>query len=316
MYVNELSSTDEAQVISQIVELFLSRQEKTFHHGDLARRALHGKSLGTVAAKFRVRELAKELQVGLFAQAKTYDALIRFSNGGLSAKAPDLLPNIRGMALKISGVDGEKVLIGAANEQDFIMANFPTFFVSTAKQMLMLFQGKILPLLIEKPEIPLVTLAASGRLIRSLLTLDYYGQMPHCFGERPCKYALLWQSKMAARSKVKNNYFDKDYLRHNLSSSLKESSAEFVFCVQFQQEGESIADPTELWRGHYIPLADLSILQRKEEIKESEGEELSFNPAHSLTEHRPIEWPARMRQAVYQADFNWRAKKNASKTLS
>ncbi len=311
LFFDHQSPPHEAEVINEMVQIIIGRQEKLHQPGTVARRALHGKSLGRVDAKLEVLNLPADLQVGIFSEAKSYKAVIRFSNGALNEKAPDLLPNVRGVAIKIFGVDGEKGLAGEENlpEQDFIMANFPTFFVSTAKQMLLVIQGKILDLLIQKPNIPFVGVAATGKLIHSLLDIDYFSQVPHRFGERNCKYALLHKAKSAAEVPV--NYFERDYLRHTLQRQLAKAPAQFTFCVQFQQKGESTEDPTQLWRGDYVPLANLTIVESNKPIAEADGEALSFNPGRSIVEHSAIEWPARMRQAVYQADFNWRAQKNA-----
>ncbi len=305
---------DEAETINQMIATILERQDKFYQPGTVARRALHGKSLGVVKASLEVLDLPAHLQIGIFKEAKVFDAVLRFSNGGLSEKAHDLIPNVRGMGLKILGVSGEKGLPGDENstEQDFIMANFPTFFVSTAKQMLLVIQGKILELLMQKPGIPYVGLLATGKPVNSVLASDYYSQMPHRFGNRACKYALIHKAKGAAEVSV--NYLDNDYLRHTLQKQLAKAPAQFIFCVQLQEHGESTSDPTQLWHGEHIPLANLTIAQTGSPIRESDGEALSFNPARSIVEHCPIEWPARMRRAVYQADYNWRTKKNIDKS--
>jgi hypothetical protein len=325
--VEDFSPAGEEAIIATMVATFLERQEKMYKPGTTARRALHGKSLGVYKGKLIVGDLPENLRVGLFAQPGQYDTVMRFSNGGLPETAPDILPNVRGMALKIYGVDGAKLLPGEENsdEQDFIMANFPTFFVSTAEQMLFVIQGRLLELLAQKPVVAVKTLQATAPLITSLLDIDYYSQVPHSFGGAACKYALLHQPGSTAT--VNPNFLERDYLRQTANLQLTKATAKFTLAVQLQQKGESIDDPVIEWRSPYVPLAQL-VLNRieavskgmpfeanaaKEIVKESDGEDLSFNPCRSIEEHVAISWPGRMRRAVYAADFEWRQKKNQTR---
>ena len=76
--------------------------------GGIMRRDAHAKMHGVVKAEFIIEpNLPEELQIGLFKEAKTYPAWIRFSNqsGSLS---PDIERDIRGMAIKLMGVAGRK----------------------------------------------------------------------------------------------------------------------------------------------------------------------------------------------------------------
>ncbi|CAN5449024.1 catalase family protein [soil metagenome] len=306
----DFSAGGESAVIAAMVATILERQEKNYTPGTVARRGLHSKSLGVVKASLQVRKLPKEMQIGLFADPFTYDAVLRFSNGGLGPTAPDALPNIRGVGLKVFAVQGDKLLPGEENstEQDFIMANYPTFFAATAEQMLMLMQGKIFKLLSERPAILLDAVKATAKIIESVLDIDYFSQVPYRFGRRSCKYALIHQAGTAARPNI--NLLDNDYLRNALEDQLMKGTAKFTLCVQIQQGNESDEDPTEQWSGPQIELADLTVLQIDNPLEESDGEDLTFNPYRSLAEHEPIGWAGRMRRAVYAADVEWRQKKN------
>ena len=65
--------------------------------------------------------LDEPLRVGLFASAKKYDAVVRFSNGGPTALA-DKKPDVRGLAVKLIGVGGKKIIPGMQDcvTQDFL----------------------------------------------------------------------------------------------------------------------------------------------------------------------------------------------------
>ena len=96
------------------------------------RRDQHPKHHGCVRAEFTVlADLPENLRVGLFREPKTYPAWIRFSNGG---QKDDRKPDAHGMAVKLMGVEGEKVLVAEkdATTHDFVMVDNPTFFLPDA----------------------------------------------------------------------------------------------------------------------------------------------------------------------------------------
>ena len=82
----------------------------------IMRRDAHPKMHGVVKAEFTVEaDLPQELRVGIFGQPRTYQAWIRFSNQDGSIN-PDIDRDIRGMAIKLMGVEGEKILEGEEEE--------------------------------------------------------------------------------------------------------------------------------------------------------------------------------------------------------
>ena len=81
--------------------------------------------------------LPEELAQGLFRHPCTYDAVVRFSNGS-GQMNPDAQPDGRGMAIKVIGVEGEKLLADEKNAktQDFVMIDYPVFIVGTVEHYL------------------------------------------------------------------------------------------------------------------------------------------------------------------------------------
>ena len=312
----------EAKVIDKIVDAFLKMQNKAHKPGTTAKRALHTKSLGVLKGVFTVRQLAEDLRVGVFARPSSFSTVARFSNGGLGPNNPDILPNVRGFAIKLAGVEGAKTLPGeeSGTDQDFIMANDPGFFVKEIQHFAYLTAGDIKAILSEAPGTVGRVIMATSKFVPSLLQCDYYSQVPQRFGDRACKYALIHQKESNTKEDGTKensldfppNILDKDYLRHDLDRRLHKLAAHFVFCVQFQKAGESISDSTKKWSGEYVPLADLVFQKISAPLEEPDGEGLSFNPARSLAEHEPIAWPGRLRRAVYKADFEWRSAQNQS----
>jgi hypothetical protein len=96
------------------------------------RRGQHPKQHGCVRARFIVaRNLEDAYRQGLFQEEKVYDAWIRFSNG---RQQDDRQPDAHGMAVKLMGILGPKVLTSErdATTHDFVMVDNPTFFLRGA----------------------------------------------------------------------------------------------------------------------------------------------------------------------------------------
>lgn len=93
-------------------------------------RAFHAKSHACVKGTLTIdnTQLPEAARVGLFATNQSYPTFTRFSNG-VGAKQEDRKLDVRGLALKIMGVSGERVLTNpgddTATTQDFLFANQP-----------------------------------------------------------------------------------------------------------------------------------------------------------------------------------------------
>lgn len=96
------------------------------------RRDAHTKtSLGCVAANFHVNPApAQSTNRPLRSAKKESPAWIRFSTGS-SFLQPDWKPDAHGMALKVLGVEGRKLLDGEEDEltHDFLMIDNPVFCI-------------------------------------------------------------------------------------------------------------------------------------------------------------------------------------------
>ena len=121
---------DEADVNAELADTFRQIIETTYRDLGHGFRGVHAKSHALLQARVRVLEgLPPHYAQGVFAQPNSYDALVRISTG-----AGDILPDsvslIRGFAIKLVGVEGER-LAGSEGDstQDFLFANgvaFPT----------------------------------------------------------------------------------------------------------------------------------------------------------------------------------------------
>lgn len=302
----------EEEAIQAIVQATIEKQRKSHKAGTLARRDVHSKSLGLVNVRLDISErLPQSLKLGLFSTPASYNGVIRFSNGAFGPDAYDILPNIRGLALKLKGVPGKKLMPGeeSSDELDLLLANDQGFFIPSIEDYVLLSTGKMKELALKNPRVVLL-LASAMKVIKNPLTTAYYSQLPYQFGDYACKFALIPDQSSSFFSLP--SAFDAHFLRHAVENVLRQREAKFRLCVQFQKEGESIADSSRVWKGRFLNLGELTVLRHPGEIPESAGEGLSFNPWRTIAEHRPLSWAGRARLAVYRADFQWRSKENSN----
>src|SRR4026208_1621074 len=125
----EYPSENEMVLVADIVKLLKDQMLRLYPPGkEMQRRQVHAKISGCVKAEFIVPELPDHLKVGLFKEAKTYPAWIRFSNGETHV-SHDSKKDFRGFAIKIMNVPGKKLDLNhpEITSHDFILLNNKTF---------------------------------------------------------------------------------------------------------------------------------------------------------------------------------------------
>lgn len=284
-----------------------------------ARRDAHPKAHGCVRAEFRVEaDLPEGLEHGVFLPGTAYAAWIRFSNGNGDPDRPDIRGDARGMAIKLTGVPGEKILPSErdATTQDFLLISHPTFFVDDPSRYATLIErgtsGK--PLVAATAPLALgwkgLTIARKivAKRIASPLETRYWSTVPFRLGTGPGRQAVKYSARpCAAGTSAIPSDPHPDYLREAMASALGAGDACFDFLVQ-PRAGErmSVEDSRTEWdemEAPFVKVATLTI-PRQVFISLAQGafcEELSFTPWHALPEHRPLGGVNRVRRVVYQS---------------
>lgn len=278
-------------------------------HG-IMRRDAHPKMHGVVKAEFTVEPgLAPELQIGLFSQPQTYQAWIRFSNQSPS-RGPDSERDIRGMAIKLMGVPGEKLLEQQkhAQTQDFILISTDVFVTRDVAQFDDLIKAMTGSLWAKVWFFGLHwrvirNLVRSMRKFANPLQIRYFSTTPYLFGATAAKYSAI--PRIDRPDTVPLNPAD-DYLRTAMVNQLAREEAVFDFAVQLQTDAQAmpIEDPGRAWSEAASPwrkIATIRILRQEFDSDEQRtfGENLSFTPWHSLPAHRPLGGINRARRIVY-----------------
>lgn len=287
----------------------------------IMRRDAHPKMHGVVKAEFTVEpELPPELRIGIFSEARTYQAWIRFSNQDGTIQA-DKARDIRGMAIKLMGVPGDKLLDSERHEQtqDFIVISTNVFVTKNVQEfdaLIKAMTGSILS--------KIFFFATHWRVIWNLVTslkkfanplqMRYWSTTPYLFGNTAVKYSAI---PHVSNSDPVPSDPGPDYLRQAMVRQLAQGEAIFDFTVQLQTNADSmpIEDPGHEWKESESPfrkVATIRILQQEfdSEAQRVFGENLSYTPWHSLPAHRPLGGINRARKIVYDAISTFRHEYN------
>lgn len=287
----------------------------------IMRRDAHPKMHGVVKAEFIVeQDLPEELRVGIFKEPKTYQAWIRFSNqdGGIY---PDIARDIRGMAIKLMGVPGDKLLEEEKHEQtqDFIVISTNVFVTRDAEEF-----GQLIKSLTGSTLSKIGFFATHWRVVWNLiqsmkkfanpLQTRYWSTTPYLLGTNAVKYSAI--PHVNARDEIPGNPGD-DFLREAMIRQLAAGDALFDFTVQLQVDAETmpIEDPGKTWDENVSPFRKVATIriprQEFDSDKQREfGENLSYSPWHSLAEHRPLGGINRARKVVYAFISTFRHQQN------
>jgi hypothetical protein len=290
------------------------------------RRDQHPKAHGCVRAEFIVGDgVLPSLRHGLFKEPRAYAAWIRFSSSS-SKIVSDAKRDAHGMAIKILGVPGHKVLPEERDEttHDFVLANNPVFFVRSAadyvsfvkaftagRLMRFFFAGN--PLKWRLHELMNI-LQATQQSVSNPLDIRYWSQTPYRLGPHAVKYSARPRAPIKSH---KPSSSSPDFLRKVMTRQLKTEQVTFDFMVQLQIDAVKmpVEDATVMWDESASPFYKVATLRIPPQVFDSPGqrefaENLSFTPWHALPEHRPLGNTNRIRRVVYQSISTLRHARN------
>jgi hypothetical protein len=282
-------------------------------------RESHPKHHGCVRANFIVEPgLAEDLRVGVFAKAKAYPAWIRFSNAnGLQRDGkyrPDIKRDVRGAAIKVMGVEGEKILEEEKQEttQDFLLISADALIArDLAAFVKLLGEPRALTLIwyfFNPLDLHLRELRIGLRSLKRFanpLDIEYSSVVPFLFGDRAVRYKL---HPVVDRPDIVPKRPSADFLRAAMQQRLAAGEARFDLMLQVQTDPYKmpVEDPSVVWDEGLSPYRKVATIQIPPQSFDSAAqmefcENLSFNPWHSLREHRPLGGLNRARKVVYLA---------------
>lgn len=320
LFAQEIIPAGEADYIRDLTARLQAKIIKDNPVG-IMRRDAHPKMHGLVKAEFIIEpDLPAILRVGIFSEARTYEAWIRFSNQDGNIR-PDTSRDIRGMAIKLMGVAGDKLLEAErdAQTQDFIVITTNVFVTKDVVE----FDGLIKAMtgsIWAKISYFATHWRVIWNLIKSLkkfanpLQTRYWSTTPYLFGETAVKYSAI--PRITEADEIPANP-GPDYLREAMVRQLSQREAVFDFTVQLQVDANSmpIEDPGHEWKESESPFRKVATIRIPQQTFDSEaqrsfGENLSFTPWHGLPAHRPLGGINRARKIVYDVISTFRHERN------
>ncbi len=336
----ETPADDEQEVVGKIIQAMEQETDKVAEREHHAVRASHAKSTGVLKGELRVlADLPPQLAQGLFAQARTYPAVVRLAQGP-GEHLSDSVSTHRGMAVKLFGVDGP-ALPGhdGVGTQDFVFATGTTFPQADAASFLTAIKG--LEKSTNAPEV--VKQAAStaaraanavvqavgsdsptfgffGHTKRNPLADAYFSQAAVRYGDYVAKMGFFPVSPelVAMIDQTLDTGADPDAFRTAVVSFMRAHNAEFELRVQLctSLDRMPVENASVVWpenESPYVPVARL-VLPAQDAYSPARqayfDDVLSFRPAHALAAHRPLGSLMRARLTTYQALSTYRHKRN------
>lgn len=252
---------------------------------------------------------------GLFARPGRYPALVRFSNSFFD---DDRHPDLRGLSIKLRGVEGPVCEGAPDGQQDFVLMNEAIGPAADAAEAMELFRAldgirSVTPLSVAAPRylFPSVLpwrwrwryfafLNVSG--LRHLLGRDL-GQMtfnsvtPYRLGDGATKFLVRPESSALRRRPARGRAFG-----DRLQAALDDGPVSFEFCLQPRKlDSDPVDDARQAWRSPVHPVGWLEIPPQDVRATVSLGERLAFSPWNCLMAHEPVGSVNALRLSAYAA---------------
>jgi len=285
------------------------------------------KTQGIVRGEFIVHDnLPPQFRYGIYAKPQTFRCWVRFSGPG-----PYITPDIddvgfMSISVKLLGVPGSKLLEDEQETLDMFGVSTPTFVTPDTKANAHLqywslrnaamfhFANFRNPHILDSVMQLLWTKTQS-----SPLEGDYFSCVPYLLGEgQAMQYSF--RTKVEGRTRVPRLPLrpPDNYLRDAMVATLAERDVEFDVLLQVQTdpfkmpiENNGVLWPTKL--SPRVPAAVLKIPKQTFDSPEqlAFARKLTYNPWHTIAEHRPLGNQSRARKRMYYELSRLRQEMNA-----
>ena len=344
----ESPAPEEQQQIDKITAALRKNNELQLkkNHGHAIRDA-HAKSHGILRGELTVHpDLPDHLRQGMFAEpGKTYPVIARLSTTAGAIRS-DQVRGVRGLAIKVLGVLGPRVLPDdEAKTQDFVFVNHKVFPTGDAKEYLTM--GVPLAwVLARTPDRGMLVVNAVLRGAKRLLkrfgaelpdsiglfagentyTLGetFYSAAPIRFGNYVAKISIAPSSGSVTALTGKTVSADAGPDAHTKAvvDFFRNNSAEYVVSAQLLTDAgtmkirDAIEDAKLEWSeddSPYQPVATITypVQDSFSDERRSFGDDvLEFNSWRAIEDHRPLGSINRLKKEVYLASSEFRHEKN------
>ena len=321
----ECAMPGEEAFLDDVIATMSRQMEALWRKGDY-QRCGNTKTHGIVRAEFIVcDDIPQNMRRGIYAKARTYPCWVRFSGPG-----PYITPDIddvgfMSMSLKLMDVPGPKLMDDEAFTQDMMGVSTPTFVTpdirANAQLQRMSYMNAQIFYFINLKQSHVLDFIMQSLWIKTQsnpLESEYFSCVPYLLGEgQAVQYSM--RSRIKTRSRVPRLPLrpPDNYLRDAMVATLAKRDVEFDILLQLQTdshlmpiENNAVFWPTRL--SPRVPVAILRIPKQKFDSPEQLefAKVLSYNPWHSLPEHRPLGNQSRARHRMYKELSVFRQKMN------
>ena len=331
---------DEGETVKGLVEQFDIILEKTSQDYGHAVRSVHAKAHGIIKGKMTVLEnLPEELAQGLFSKGGEYPVYMR-----LSTNAGDILPDAvslpRGLALKVVGVQGDRLSGADGDTQDFVMVNGPVFQAPNPKKFLSSLKllakttdrmegtKTVLSSVLQTVNKGLEAVGVSSTTVQALggapnldpLGETYFSVTPFRYGCYIAKFRLVPTSPdlTSLTGKKIDVSVREDAIRETVQSEMQTARGEWDFQVQLCRDldRQPVEDPTVEWKEDDAPFVTVATVVAQPQDSWSDdtvqqvNEEMRFSVWTGLSDHQPLGSINRVRKETYRHSAEYRAKFN------
>lgn len=341
----EVKQPEEDEINEKIVNSMARVNRLMYEKHRHAIRDAHSKSHGILKGELQVYEnLPPYLAQGLFAEPKKYPVIVRFSTAQGSI-VPDKMSAFRGMAIKVIGVKGKKILpdLSDAMTQDFLLVNYPVIPTGTIKEYLKAQEkaesqansGQFIQEIVQKAAVGVQSVLAAAGLADDTNKLDAPG--PHIMGDTYFSMAALRYGNYIAKinvkplsenvralsgKKISNDIIEADenaFLTSIIADFFQMNTAEYEMSAQLCTDLNlmPVEDASVQWpedKSPYQPIAKLVFFPQKTfspQRRVYADDVLSFNPFHCIPEHQPLGNIMRVRKLAYETSSKYRHLMNA-----
>jgi hypothetical protein len=338
----ETRQEDEDALIEKIVASMARVNRSHFDKYRHGIRDAHAKSHAAVTGTLTVYEgLAAPLRQGVFAEPRSYPIVVRFSSAPSDFQS-DGRPALRGMAIKMIGVEGPQVLPEhrAEKTQDWLLVNHPVIpfghvaaywkaqqFAEKQSQSSDI-SNAVTSKLIQGAAKALQHVGAQNETLKALAPPNH-----HILGETFHSMAALrfggHIAKLSAAPlsgnvrKLTGQPIDADsppsILRDLTVAFFEQQGAEYELRAQLCTDLDKmpVEDASIEWSEHlssHQPIAKLTFPPQNvysPARRVYADDVLSFNPWHCIEAHRPLGSIMRVRRQAYESSSRFRHEMNA-----
>jgi len=305
---------DEESFTDSIVRSFTRQMGDLWKPGGFERGG-NTKTQGIVRGEFTVHEdIPEHMKRGIYAKPQTFRAWVRFSGPG-----PYITPDIddvgfMSISIKLLGVPGPKLMEEEKHTLDMFGVSTPTFVTPDARANAALQIESVKNAQIfyfvnfrDSHVLDLIMQSLFIKTQSSPFEAPYFSCVPYLMGEGQAMQYSVWPraKKRTPIPRLPLRPPD-DYLRQAMVASLTEGDVEFDIRLQMQTDPHRmpIENAGVLWPEKLSPRITVATLRLPRQTFDSPAQmefakKLSYNPWHTIAEHRPLGNQSRARKKMY-----------------